>query len=120
MGKKFNSSKSALVLGGQIKRKRLAKGLTLVQLGLVTGVNHSQISRYERGRMSTVSSNLQKICTFLHIESDPELTVSASTSLGKKVDELIRMIPDSEPSVMKLVEALEGLLMATNVIASPR
>lgn len=118
MGKKFNSPQDAVVLGGQIRRARLRKDLTLMELGRAVSVDHSQISRYERGQMSGLSTNLHKICTFLQINNDIDQLPAASTSLGRKVDELIRLAPEYEPAVMKLVDALEGLLTAAHVTMS--
>lgn len=110
MGKKFNSLLDAAALGDQIRQARLERGLSLVELGRAVSVDHSQISRYERGQMSSVAKNLQIICTFLQIDADPGQYAVASTSLGQKVDELLRFAPGYEPAVAKLVEALEGLL----------
>lgn len=112
MGKKFNSSLDAAALGCRIRQARLDLGLSLVELGRSVSVDHSQISRYERGQMSSVAKNLQIICTFLQIDPDPRQYALASTSLGRRVDELLSFAPECEPAVTKLVEALEGLLAA--------
>jgi len=112
MGKKFNSASGATALGSQIRQARLDKDLSLVELGRAVSVDHSQISRYERGQMSSVGKNLQKICTFLQIDYELGSCTVASTSLGRKVDELLHLAPGCEPAVAKLVEALEGLLTA--------
>lgn len=114
MGKKFNSPIDATALGMQIRQARLSKGLTLIDLGRALSVDHSQISRYERGQMSSIGKNLQKICIFLRIDDDPFLYAAASTSLGRKVDELLRHAPGCEPAVTKLVDALEGLIRAAH------
>ena len=114
MGKKFNSPLDASALGSQIRQARLDRGLSLVELGLAVSVDHSQISRYERGQMSSVAKNLQLICTFLQIDADPSQYAVASTSLGRKVDELLRLAPGYEPAVAKLVAALEELLVTAN------
>jgi len=114
MGRKFNSAQDASVLGGQIRQARIDRGLTLVSLGRAVRVDQSQISRYERGQMISVSKNLQKICNFLQINDDPSRFSVASTSLGEKVDELIRLAPEYEPAVMRFVDALEALLTATH------
>ncbi|WP_420892802.1 helix-turn-helix domain-containing protein [Pseudomonas chlororaphis] len=119
MGKKFNSPTDAAVLGGQIRQARLAKGLTLVDLGRTVSVDHSQISRYERGQMSSVSINLQKICTFLQIDDDPHQYSAPSSSLGRKIDELLRHAPGCEPAVTKFVEAIEGLITAARESTHP-
>lgn len=112
MGKKFNSSSDVVLVGAQIRKARLGRGLTLVDLGRAVNVHHSQISRYERGQMSCVGKNLHKICTFLQIKDDPREYSTGATSLGRKVDELLRVAPGCEPAVKKLVEALEELIAA--------
>lgn len=112
MGKKFNSALDAAALGRQIRQARLSKGFSLVQVAQAVCVDHSQISRYERGQMSSVGNNLQKICTFLQIDAQAVQCPLARTSLGRKVDELLNVAPGYEPAVAKLVEALEGLLAA--------
>jgi transcriptional regulator with XRE-family HTH domain len=115
MRKKFNSFEDAQVLGQKIRRARLSKSLTLVALGRAVNVDHSQISRYERGQMIHASKNLQKICSFLQIYDGPDRSAATSATLGKKIDELLRLAPEYEPAVMKLVDALEGLLTAAHL-----
>lgn len=110
MGKKFNSSSDVAFVGAQIRQARLGLGLTLIDLGRAVNVHHSQISRYERGQMNSVSKNLHKVCTFLKIKDDPDKYSAATATLGRKVDELLRVAPGCEPAVTKLVEALEELL----------
>lgn len=112
MGKKFNSSSDVALVGAQIRQARLGLGLTLVELGNAVNVHHSQISRYERGQMNSVGKNLHKICTFLQIKDDPRECSPSAASLGRKVDELLRVAPGCEPAVTKLVEALEELIAA--------
>ncbi|WP_370467896.1 multiprotein-bridging factor 1 family protein [Pseudomonas sp. EL_65y_Pfl1_R32] len=112
MGKKFNSSFDVTLVGAQIRQARLGRGLTLVDLGHAVGVHHSQISRYERGQMNSVGKNLHKICTFLQIKDDPPEYSTGTASLGRKLDELLRVSPGCEPAVTKLVEALEELINA--------
>ncbi|WP_442963532.1 helix-turn-helix domain-containing protein [Pseudomonas sp. CCNWLW23] len=112
MGKKFNSSSDVALVGAQIRQARLGLGLTLVELGNAVNVHHSQISRYERGQMNSVGKNLHKICTFLQIKDDPREYSPSAASLGRKVDELLRVAPGCEPAVTKLVEALEELIAA--------
>ncbi|WP_103714312.1 helix-turn-helix domain-containing protein [Pseudomonas syringae] len=113
MGKKFNSLSDAALVGDQIRQARLSKGLTLASLGRAVNVHHSQISRYERGQMSSVGNNLHKICTFLQIEDDPLEYPTGTASLGRKVDEFLRVAPGCEPAVRKLVEAFEELIAAS-------
>ncbi|MDU7557683.1 MULTISPECIES: helix-turn-helix domain-containing protein [unclassified Pseudomonas] len=114
MGKKFNSSSDVALIGAQIRQARMSQGLTLVDLGRAVNVHHSQISRYERGYMSSAGKNLHKICTFLQIKDDPREYSTGTSSLGRKVDELLRVAPECEPAVAKLVEALEELIAGTH------
>jgi hypothetical protein len=44
-----DTSNPALHFGGELKRARLADGMTLAQLGRATGYHKSQVSRVERG-----------------------------------------------------------------------
>ncbi|WP_440063139.1 helix-turn-helix domain-containing protein [Pseudomonas syringae] len=113
MGKKFNSLSDVALVGDQIRQARLSKGLTLVGLGRAVNVHHSQISRYERGQMSSVGKNLHKICTFLQIGDYPLEYPTGTASLGRKVDELLRVAPGCEPAVRKLIEAVEELIAAS-------
>ncbi|KPX59596.1 MULTISPECIES: helix-turn-helix domain-containing protein [Pseudomonas syringae group] len=113
MGKKFNSLSDVALVGARIRQARLSKGLTLVGLGRAINVHHSQISRYERGQMSSAGKNLHKICTFLQLGDDPIEYPTGTASLGRKVDELLRVAPGCEPAVRKLVEAFEELIAAS-------
>ncbi|WP_425274697.1 helix-turn-helix domain-containing protein [Pseudomonas allii] len=115
MRKKFNSPADAATFGGKIRQARLDRGLTLSELGAEVSVDHSQISRYERGQMSSVSKNLQRICTFLHVNDDPYRCSAPSSSLGRKVDELLRHAPGCEPALAKLVEAIEVFIATIHV-----
>lgn len=117
MGKKFNSPLDAAALGGQLRQARLDRGFSLIEVGRAVSVDHSQVSRYERGQMSSIGKNLQKICTFLQIDTDPARYSLPRTPLGRKVDELLSRAPRYEPAVAKLVEALEGLLVDADVNA---
>ena len=44
-----DTSNPVLHFGGELKRARLAAGLTLAQVARVTGYHKSQVSRVERG-----------------------------------------------------------------------
>ncbi|WP_454869801.1 helix-turn-helix domain-containing protein [Pseudomonas putida] len=115
MGKKFNSPLDAAALGRQLREARLNRGYSLVQVGRIVSVDHSQVSRYERGQMNSVGKNLQKICTFLQVETDTTTDSLPRTPLGRKVDELLSRAPRYEPALAKLVEAMEELLTAAHV-----
>lgn len=120
MGKNIYSKKDAIALGDKIRNARIEKDMTLKSLGKIIGVDHSQISRYERGQVVRISKNLQKICTFLQIDDDLDRFSVGGVSLGRRVDELLLLAPEGGPAVAKLVEALEELLTAANLAGSDR
>ncbi len=84
--------------------------MTLVGLSRAVSVDHSQISRYERGEMVSASKNLQKICKYLQIEVLEHQPLTMAKSWGQQVDELLSQAPFLEPAVCALVAALEGLM----------
>lgn len=58
--------------------------------------------------MSTLSSNVQKICTFLNV---PAFSGRApKNELGARIDALIAGVPGSEAGVAKLIDAIEELV----------
>lgn len=61
------SSRQAVALGAQLKAARERLGQTLQAVSHHSGVNYTQLSRFERGDFRTRSKNLQKICKILQI-----------------------------------------------------
>jgi len=120
MRKKFNSPLDATALGSQLRQARMDKDLSLIEVGQAVGVDHSQVSRYERGQMGSVGKNLHKICTFLQVDPDPARYSLPRTTLGRKIDELLDLAPAYEPAVAKLVEALEGLMAVADRASKPQ
>ncbi|MBX8493291.1 helix-turn-helix transcriptional regulator [Pseudomonas cichorii] len=109
MTEKFNQA-SAAKLAKTIREARITRGLTLNRLGYECGVHHSQLSRFEQGKMVRVSKNLKSICTFLHIDifpsrNDPEQV----QSLLSRIERLITSSQSSERAIESLVSALEEL-----------
>lgn len=99
------------MLGERLRTARRARKLSLKRLGELTGVHHSQISRFEQGEAVTFSVNLQKICKELRVG----LALSAtdrSAPLSQRIDALVCAAPS-------MVEALEAFLTAMErVVAS--
>lgn len=77
-------------------------------------IDHSQVSRYERGQMSSVGKNLHKICTFLQVDADPACYSLPRMTPGRQTYELLDLYPAYEPAIAKLLEALEGLRRVTH------
>lgn len=60
--------------------------------------------------MVTVSTNVQKICTFLRI---PATTGNLPpTRAGSLLDELVAGLPGSEPAVARLVTAIQEMVLS--------
>ncbi|EKJ8514541.1 helix-turn-helix domain-containing protein [Pseudomonas aeruginosa] len=112
MAQKFNSKPDISTLGIQLRKARKARGMTLTSLSEEVGVHHSQISRMERGEVVTANKSLQKICKFLGVAFERYLEPASSLSLGERVEQLLRVSPENEPALRKMVEALE-------ILASP-
>lgn len=67
-----------MVLGGLIKRERLAAGLTQTQLGERLGVKKAVVSHWEAGRQRPSRVNVQKLGEVLGI--DPGVILELSTN----------------------------------------
>ncbi len=63
------SSQQAAEIGTRLKAARLLAGHTLQEVSVRSGVNYTQLSRFERGGFKTRSKNVQKICMVLQISS---------------------------------------------------
>ncbi|WP_447940744.1 helix-turn-helix domain-containing protein [Pseudoxanthomonas mexicana] len=108
MAERFKTPEDALRLGARIREARQRAGFTLVFVANQTGVDPGQISKIERGLMATLSQNVQKICTLLHV---PLFTGRVPKSgLGARVDALIAGAPSSEAALSKLIGAIEELV----------
>lgn len=109
MTEKLNAA-SAANLAKIIREARISRGLTLDILGSRCGVHHSQLSRFEQGKMVRVSKNLKSICIFLHIEISPKKSdAEQMQSLFSRIERLITSSQSSERAIESLVSALEEL-----------
>jgi len=109
MAVRINSQLQARALGKRLRAERKARALSLQKLGKITGVHHSQISRFEKGMAVTFSENLQKICNELAVGLPPAM-VEERMPLGHRVEALLRASPDSEIAIDAFVTALERLV----------
>jgi transcriptional regulator with XRE-family HTH domain len=110
MAGRFNSPISAAALGRQLRHARLKRQLTLEALTLETGVHHAQISRIERGKFTTYSANVRKLCTFFRIKDvESRLPTDAVSveSLKRKVDRMLRQSPECAPLLWAVLDAME-------------
>lgn len=119
MATRINSPIQARALGERLRNERLTRKLSLQDLGKITGVHHSQISRFERGAAVTFSVNLQKICTELMIGLTPK-KAGEQMPLGHRVEALLRASPASEVAVDALVSALERVVTDSDRLSALR
>jgi transcriptional regulator with XRE-family HTH domain len=110
MAEQFNTSEDAERLGQRLRNARENKGLTLLGVAKKIHVNHGQISRIERGKMVTLSKNVQKLCKFLAIHPSIGTQGPVRSHLGARIDALVSALPASTPAIGRLIDALEELM----------
>lgn len=112
MAQKLNIE-AARQLGLRIREARRNKGLTLQNLGSITNIHHSQLSRIEQGRAVLVSKNIKLICTFLQISTLPDMPESQEILISR-VKRLISTSPSNERALARVLDAMEELIKSPN------
>jgi transcriptional regulator with XRE-family HTH domain len=108
MAQRFNSPSDAVAFGDRLRAARVEARMTLVDMQEAVGVDHSQISRIERGCAVTMSANVQKLSKWLRVA----LPVSGAASggdLARRVQALARSTPAAADALAAMVNALESL-----------
>ncbi|AZR35201.1 helix-turn-helix domain-containing protein [Xanthomonas vasicola] len=112
MAERFKTPSDAIRLGSRMRRSRRSRGLTIVQLSKLTGVDPGQISKLERGQMATMSPNVQKICISLGLSTTPTSGERAGlSSVGERIDALLAGSAISEQALARLIAAIEEVLL---------
>lgn len=75
-------------IGAQLRQAREKKGLTLVELGKISGVSYTHISEIERGKTSPSLKTLDKLADALEISTSYFLQMETAFSLGEKIRRL--------------------------------
>lgn len=74
------------------------------------GMHHSQLSRIERGQFKTLSTNVQAICTNLHIKTHEALAPTVDLALlHSRLDALVSRDPRSAEILTALLDVLDTL-----------
>ncbi|RYG89162.1 MAG: XRE family transcriptional regulator [Alphaproteobacteria bacterium] len=60
-----------------IREKRKQAGLSYAEIGRLSGVHSSQVSRICRGEFRTLSSNVMQICKALNVDDSGKVEVAA-------------------------------------------
>ncbi|MDI1338448.1 helix-turn-helix transcriptional regulator [Polaromonas sp.] len=100
------SKLEAETLGAELRTRRKYLGLSLEDLQKHTGVNASQISRFEQGNLKFVSKNLQKLLDYLQ---SIEASSTESPDLVRRFALLLNRSARHEVAASALVSALEQL-----------
>lgn len=81
---------------------------SLIELGRLSGVHHSQIIRCERGEFKTASRNVQILCDMLAV-SHPKLLSAGAVDQGlrDRFDALLKARPGSAVAFARLFDVME-------------
>lgn len=111
----------AVEIGARIRAARLRANKSIIEVGHLAGVHHSQVSRCERGNFKTVSKNVQKMCMYLQIThpklESPEMLGRA---LSERFDALLKSVPGSAIAFSRLFDVLESSTQAKAAHTRPR
>lgn len=100
------SKQAAVDLGGELRLKRKMLNLTLEEIAIRLQINVGQLSRFERGEFKFISSNLQKVLSFLQ---EQEATKMEEPELVTRFANLVARSPRHRNAAGALVSALETL-----------
>lgn len=113
MATSYRDPEEAVALGARIRLARKKLGLTLLDLSERTGVNHSQISRIERGLFKGASKNVQILCELLNIEGALISSAEEPQHLALRLERLASSSPRWRRVIAAFAEALEVAQNAT-------
>lgn len=111
MAQRFNSKSDALEFGKRLRAARHEAGISLIGLQNEIGVDHSQISRIERGCAATISANVQKISNRLRVALPSNGGAQGDGDLARRVQALARSTPAAAEALAAVVNALEALVV---------
>jgi transcriptional regulator with XRE-family HTH domain len=101
---KFKSEKEKRDLAHTLKTRRKERGHTLKNIEKSLQINVGQLSRFEKGEFTTLSSNLQKYCSFLQIEIN-----TSQSGLGSRLERFATRSPMHRAAAEEIINALEKL-----------
>ena len=110
---RLKSKSAAEALGESLRKARLRRKLSSRELAEKVGVDRSQISKIEHGRILLVSHNVQKICTFFGVRLEPfvgETTVDPAVLESRllRLNVLLGGRQEGTAAVKQLLDALEA------------
>ncbi|KAF1703082.1 helix-turn-helix domain-containing protein [Pseudoxanthomonas suwonensis] len=117
MADRFNSPEDAALLGARMRVARKRQGFTLKHLAAATKVDAGQLSRFERGRMATLSPNVLRICKFLQI--NPVVEAGAADRTRALLEHLLAQLPGREAPVERLLSAIQEIVRGGSTYPGP-
>lgn len=81
----------------RLKELRQKKGLTLIQLSEILGIDYSTIGHIERGRRGFSTESLSRACDYFGVSTDYMLGKSAEEMFNDFVDSMQHDFPESIP-----------------------
>jgi transcriptional regulator with XRE-family HTH domain len=103
----FNASASKKT-GDALRQARIRHGLSLLQVESLMGIDHSQISRIERGQFVRASKNVQKLCKLLNCQLPGVNSNEAPGPLLERISALVERRPQDALLISRFLEALEA------------
>jgi transcriptional regulator with XRE-family HTH domain len=108
MSTNYSNSIKPIVLGDQLRSARLKLNNTLKTVESLTNINHSQISRIERGKFKSPSKNVQNLCKLFNIDWRNPSPSNQTESLGLRLDRAANASPKWAAVVAAFAEAIEA------------
>lgn len=107
MAANYNNSIDPGSLGNQLRAARLEANLTLQVVSSSININHSQVSRIERGDFKGPSKNVQILCNYFNIDWHGTPSARDKTDLASRLDRAANASPQWATVIVAFVEAIE-------------
>lgn len=106
----LSSRELAQSIAKQIETARLERSLTLEQLGIATGIDKGQLSRFCRGQFIRESKNLRLLCKFLQISlRPPDPSPALPKDIAAQVVSLWNRSDRHRDALVQVLQALDRL-----------
>ena len=104
----YNKSIDPGSLGNQLRAARLDANLTLQIVSSSTNINHSQISRIERGDFKSPSKNVQILCKYFNIDWHGTPSARDNATLISRLARAANASPEWAAVMVAFVKAIEA------------
>ena len=101
-------NKADAEIGAKIRARRLARGMSLVQLAHAVGITYQQIQKYEKGGSRVSSGRLSRIAAALDVPITVFFNVPHGQAVESRNANAAPLILDT-PGVAALLRAFSGI-----------